>query len=137
MSSGKHRRRRGAHADDHGIDPSMFFEDARNDARGERKVQQLCREVERTLSCALGACSDDQLRNLVVVSVDPAPDGSRLLVSLASAVGTLDVDVGVLLKRVQDVRGFLRSEVAAAIQRKRTPELAFQIITRTEPEVTR
>lgn len=135
MGSGKDRRRRGAHADENGIDPSTFFDDTHNDSRGERKVQQLCREVERTLSCALAACGDDQLRNLIVMAVDPAPDGSRLLVSLCPALGTLDVDVGALRQRLQDVRGFLRSEVAAAIQRKRTPELAFQVVPRTDPEV--
>jgi ribosome-binding factor A len=132
MSSSKSRRRRGAHADDNDIDPSTFFDDA----RGERKVQQLCREVERTVSCALGACSDDQLRNLIVMSVDPAPDGARLLVTVCPGLGTLDVDVGVLMERIHGVRGFFRAEVAAAIQRKRTPELAFQIVPRTEPEVT-
>jgi ribosome-binding factor A len=136
MGSGKHRRRRGAHADEHSIDPSAFFGDEHSARGGERKVQQLCREIERTLSCALAACGDERLRNLLIMSVDPAPDGSRLLVTLCPASSSLDVDVGVLLERLLELRGFLRSEIAAAIQRKRTPELAFQIVPRIDPELT-
>ena len=136
MSSGKNRRRHGAHADGKGTDPSTFFGDEHNDSRRERKVQQLCREVERTLSCAIAACGDERLRNLIVISVDPAPDGSRLLVTLCPGLRTLDVDLGTLLERLLDMRGFLRSEIAAAIQRKRTPELTFQIVWRSDEEVT-
>jgi ribosome-binding factor A len=77
---------------------------------------------------ALAAGADDGLRSLVVMAVDPAPDGSRLLVTLCPAPGTYDV--GALQQRLIDRRGFFRAEVAAAIQRKRTPELAFQIIPR-------
>jgi ribosome-binding factor A len=126
MSAGHHRRRRDASADVNGIDPSEFFEPHQH-ARVQRKVQQLCKEVERTLGYALPACDDPMIHDLVIVSVEPAPDASRLLVTLAPS-SSLEVDVGVLIERVQRVRGWLRGEIAAAIQRKRTPELAFQIV---------
>ncbi len=126
MSAGRHRRRRDAYADMNAIDPSEFF-DPHHDARSERKVQQLCKEVERTLGYALPACGDAAVRDLVVVAVAPAPDASRLVVTLAPS-SSLELDVAVVNERLQRVRGFLRAEIAAAIQRKRTPELAFHIV---------
>jgi hypothetical protein len=57
-------------------------------------------------------------------------------VTLCPALGRLDVEVAVLRERLLDMRDFLRSEVAAAIQRKRTPELAVQIVPRGDEEVT-
>jgi ribosome-binding factor A len=126
MSSGKQRRRRDPSADANAIDPSDFFAPSQS-ARVERKVQQLCKEVERTLGYALPACQDTTLRDLIIVSVTPAPDGARLLVALQPA-SPLAIDVGLVLERLQRVRGLLRAEVAAALQRKRTPELAFCIV---------
>jgi ribosome-binding factor A len=129
--SSEHRRRRGeAPADDlHEIDPSAYFEPhAQPRAREGRKTQQLCREVERTLIVAFAACTDAALRTLLVVAVEPAPDSARLLVTLAPASGQLDVDVGAQLKAIGAARGRLRAEVAAALQRKRTPELIFRIL---------
>ena len=42
--------------------------------RGDYKVMQLCREVERTLASVLaGDLGDGSLGGLVVVSVEPAP----------------------------------------------------------------
>ena len=134
MSSNKKRRCTRVPADEQGIDPSAFFE-PRNEARAERKVQQLCREVQRTLSYAFGSVKDDKLRDLIVMSVEAAPDASRLLVTLCPSAGRLDVDVRVLMDRIEAVRGVLRREVAEAIQRKRTPELAFRIVSSNEPEV--
>ena len=122
MSAGKHRRRRDASVDDNAIDPSEFF-DPHHNARGERKVQQLCKEVERTLGYALPSCGDPKLRELVIVSVDPAPDGSRLLVTVSPS-SSLEINVGTLMERIQRVRGLLRAEIAAALHRKRTPALA-------------
>jgi ribosome-binding factor A len=132
MSAGRHRRRRDASADVNGIDPSEFFEPHQH-ARVERKVQQLCKEVERTLGYALPACDDATIRDFIIVSVEPAPDASRLLVTLAPS-SALEVDVGALIERLQRVRGFLRAEIASAIQRKRTPELAFQVVPPRAPE---
>src|SRR6185369_5128262 len=46
---------------------------------GNRKALQLCRQVEHALSMAL---EGDVLRDLTVQSVMPAPDSTRLLVTL-------------------------------------------------------
>ena len=65
--------------------------DPRYDVRGEpgkvanRKALQLCGQVGRTLADCLGGCGEDCLRDLLVANVEPAPDSSRLLVTLAVA----------------------------------------------------
>jgi len=92
---------------------------------GSRKVQQVCREVERTLSVALGASDDDLLASLSVLAVDPAPDASRLMVTVFTS--TPGVEAAALLERLERLRPALRAEVAASLQRKRTPELAFRV----------
>ncbi len=100
--------------------------------RGDYKVMQLCREVERTLASVLaGDLGDGSLGGLVVVSVEPAPDGSRLLVTL---VAPQDSDAGAVLARLRGLRGWLRSEIAQVVQRKRVPELAFCLIEEPGPE---
>lgn len=130
-------QRRESPPDEHGSDPSVFFgpPEAARDERSERKTRQLCREVERTLTVALSTSRDDVVRDLAVMSVDPAPDGSRLLVTLCPTAA-LTIDVVVVLARLAELRGFLRQEIAQALQRKRTPELAFVIAPAPETEVT-
>jgi ribosome-binding factor A len=46
-----------------------------------------------------------------------------------------DVDMAQWLQRLAQVSGWLRGEVARAIARKRTPELAFQIVAPTGEQV--
>lgn len=93
--------------------------------RQEKKTRQLCREVERTLACALGECADELLRDLIVIAVEPAPDAGRLSVRFgASSVA----DAALVLERLEKLKGHLRAEVARAVVRKRAPELAFEVV---------
>src|SRR5258708_5523721 len=49
----------------------------------DRKVLQLCRQVERSIGAVLrGGCADPVLQDLAVESVRPAPDAGRLLVTV-------------------------------------------------------
>ena len=100
-------------------------------AGADRKTQQLCREVHETLSFVLaGECDDPVLERLVVASVAPAPDASRLLVSLV-VFPELDggpTDLAEIEEHLERVRGKLRAEIAAAIHRKKTPQLAFELV---------
>jgi ribosome-binding factor A len=92
----------------------------------DRKTLQLCRQVERALTWALGESEDELLRELLVVSVEPAPNSRRLLVSVAPLERLNDLfDV---IRRLDAARGWLRSEVAAAITRRKAPELMFRCI---------
>ena len=85
--------------------------------------------MERTLSAVLaGECDDDLLRDLVVLSVVPAPNAGRLLVTIALPASA-GVSVEEALRRCCGASGHLRGEVAAAVSRRKTPELAFRVVT--------
>jgi len=121
----RHRRGRGARASE-GQDDEQEALAAELSRRADVKSMQLCREVERTLASVLaGELGDGSLGGLVVVAVEPAPDASRLMVTLAAPDG---VDGAALLERLRGLVGWLRAEIAAAVQRKRVPELAFCLI---------
>jgi ribosome-binding factor A len=97
-------------------------------SRIDRKVLQLCHQVAETLEEVLAECGDALLQSLRVLDVEPAPDASRLLVTVATG----DLPEGKRdLGRVQDhlarASGHLRSEVATAITRKRTPMLIYRV----------
>jgi ribosome-binding factor A len=110
-----------------GVDPRDALRQAARKTGG-RKTQQLCGQVAEALNYALAAvCQDDVLRELGVVAVQPAPDESRLLVSLGPLLPG-PCDPAEVLARVQRVLGKLRSEVAAAIHRKKVPELTFCVL---------
>jgi len=93
----------------------------------DRKLLQLCSQVAETLSQVLsGECNDDILRSLQVAAVTPAPDSSQLLVVVAPALAGERLDPPLVLARLSASAGRLRSEVAAAITRRRAPRLVFQ-----------
>jgi ribosome-binding factor A len=106
-----------------GIDP-RFLPKGTQGRVTNRKTLQLCKQVEHALSVAL---EGDVLRDLTVQSVLPAPDSSRLLVTFShhgpEAVASADV-----LAVLDEARARLRGAVAAAIHRKKTPELAFHVV---------
>ena len=87
------------------------------------KVRRLCRQVEEVLALAIAGCGDEALLGVSVREVAPSPGPGRLLVTV-EAPGTDPVELLGALGRVQ---GFLRSEVASTIRRKRAPELLFRI----------
>jgi ribosome-binding factor A len=111
-----------------GIDPR---EAIRRSARkkGGRKTLQLCGQVAQALNFALAAvCDDDVLRELTVVAVQPGPDEARLIVTLGPSLpGPFDPTQ--VLVHLERALGKLRYEVAAAIHRKKVPELAFRVVT--------
>lgn len=114
-----------------GIDPKLFFR-TRSEKKINRKTLQLCGEVSRTLHQVLAwELGDELLSQVRVESVLPAPDSSRLLV-MVSLPATGATDPGQVLRRLHEVTGRLRAEIAAAVKRRRVPELAFQVAVRTE-----
>ncbi|MCY2954441.1 MAG: ribosome-binding factor A [Planctomycetota bacterium] len=112
-------------------DCSAFFDDVGVSRRKKQLVraQQLCRQVFRAVSCTLsGECGDEVLQDLVVDSVVPAPDASRMMINVYPTTLRGRVSVAEILERLGRVEGFLRREVATAIVRKRAPELLFNVI---------
>ena len=93
-----------------------------------RKAKQLCRQVADTLDLVLGDCRDERLQALHVISVVPAPNSSRLLVTVSADLPGDEFDPQEILELLDQQTGRLRGEVAAAINRKRVPALAFLVV---------
>jgi ribosome-binding factor A len=112
---------------DDGLDPRDFFK-KENRSRGlGRKAQQLCAQVAETLQQVFGESGDAVIQSLQVASVAPAPDASQLLVVIAPAVGA-QFGAGEAEQALARASGWLRSEVARAISRKRAPQLVFRVL---------
>jgi ribosome-binding factor A len=109
-----------------GLDPRL---DQRNrDGRPlGRKTMQLCGQVARTLAGLLPGCGDDVLRDLQVVGVSPAGSG-RLLVTLGRSPSAEGGASEVVLGRLARAHGWLRNEVAAAVHRRKAPDLVFSVV---------
>jgi len=94
-----------------------------SDRQAQRKARQLCRQVERALNLAFADRNgEDALGGLFVDEVSPAPDCGRLLVHVVIPADRPSADV---ISALRSESPRLRSEVAAAITRKRAPELLF------------
>jgi ribosome-binding factor A len=105
------------------VDPDFTEAHSSSDRQAERKARQFCRQVQRALNLALADCSvGDGICDIFVEDVFPAPDCGRLLVHVLVPAGLPVADALSALGR-QAPR--LRAEVAAAITRKRAPELFF------------
>jgi ribosome-binding factor A len=106
--------------------------DPRLDRRGQdgrelgRKTLQLCGQVARTLLGVLPCCGDDVLRGLEVIQVTPAGSG-RLLVTLGHSPSAPAVSAGVIREHLERAHGWLRNEVAAAVHRRKAPDLVFRV----------
>jgi ribosome-binding factor A len=115
------------------VDPRTFFRE-RSGKITNRKALQLCSEVAKTLSFALAwGTGDDLLGLLQVESVAPAPDSTRLLVTVSlTESAASDVQSRQVLGRLRQATGRLRALVAAAIHRRRVPDLTFRLAMRKE-----
>lgn len=97
--------------------------------RNEYKTLQLCKQVERTLGMFLaGEVDDEVLDGLAVVSVHALAGPSLLLVEVALPPDKHDLAREVVLDHLHRAGGLLRHEVARAVNRKRTPQLAFRVV---------
>ncbi len=96
-----------------------------------RKALQLCGQVAETLALVLADSGDAVLQNLLVRSVVPWPTSVRVLVTVAPAVAD-GFDGGAALARLETAKVRLRREVAAAVHRRKVPDLLFRIATRTD-----
>jgi ribosome-binding factor A len=113
---------------DDGLDPRYFFNKENRSRGAGRKTRQLCAQVADTLQQVLGESADPLLQSLQVAEVAAAPDASQLLVVLAPFASGEDFDAEEAAAVLARAAGWLRSEVAAAITRKRAPQLVFRIL---------
>jgi ribosome-binding factor A len=97
--------------------------------KDSRKAKQLCRQVAETLDLVLsGDSRDELLQSLHVLSVVPAPNSSRMLVTVSADLPPEDYNRRKILERLDEQTGRLRAEVAASIHRKRVPSLVFHVV---------
>jgi ribosome-binding factor A len=95
----------------------------------DRKALQLCRQVERTLGLVLaGELNDDRVRDLLVLSVVPAPHSNHLLVTLQAAETLSQEELLQLDQALFEHKGHLRSAIAADISRRKTPDITLRVI---------
>jgi ribosome-binding factor A len=94
----------------------------------DRHTMQMCGEVRRTLDLVLtGECDDDVLRGLYVQSVVPAPDAAHLLVTVSPLDPGDATPAHTILEHLRIFTGKLRTSVAESINRRRAPDLMFNI----------
>jgi ribosome-binding factor A len=105
-----------------GLDPKLESHPRRNVAN--RKALQLCAQVMATLNVAFNQSVDDIVRDLQVEIVIPAPDSTQLLVTV---VHPGDVSANKILESLKQASGWLRSEVAKSISRKRVPQIKYRV----------
>jgi ribosome-binding factor A len=91
-----------------------------------RKLLQLCAQVGDALMGLLPGCGDALLRELTVYLVEPAPNAGRLRVLISILDG--GPDPAHVKERLKKAAGMLRAEVASAVNRKRAPELVFEVL---------
>jgi len=122
---------------DHALSPeTLFFQQPSgrsgsrhsNDNPDNPRSRQLCRQVQRRLDLALAELDDPLLQGLWIESVVQEPGGRALLVAV---VVPNPAAVVITLARLDAAKGHLRCEVAAAINRKRTPNLQFVVVSQT------
>ena len=122
------------HEDD-GVDPREFLKSGRGPRKQAHKAKQLCRQAAETLDQVLsGEIGDPRLACLRVVSVQPAPDASRLLVTVKVDCASESFHRDETEQRLAASSGRLRTAVASAITRKKAPTLAFVLLGPNEEE---
>ena len=110
------------HPDD-GVDPRAHSgRDARRIRKSDRKLLQLCKQVAQTLQLVIPHVLTDC--GAAVTQVFPAPNAGRLCVVVSLSAGE---DPHIIEERLKESCGYLRSEVALAVSRRRVPELMFSI----------
>lgn len=109
--------------------PTSRRKESRDDGSDDRKTMQLCAQVRRALHGVIPLPGSSCFEGLVVEAVEPDPDASRLRVVI-SVPASSERTIPSLRQRLTDMVGFIRSEVAPQIHRKRVPLLTFDLVPR-------
>ena len=114
-----------------GIDPRHYFRSRSRTSFG-RKTKQLCKQVRQALDLALAETTEPALSGLGVARVSPAPDASRLLIILTPYPDQAPPSDEAVTAALARARGRLRTEVAAAVNRKKVPSLDLRYLPTEE-----
>jgi ribosome-binding factor A len=98
----------------------------------DRKTLQLCARVAEVLSLSLsGDGQDEMLIGWTVDAVVPVQGASLLLVLVRPLDPNDSTPTTNILSHLAAAKPRLRSEIARAIQRRKTPDLLFQVVSPT------
>lgn len=111
-----------------GVDPKLLARSGESTDR--RKTWQLCSQVHDALRLILGEAADERLQALEVREVLPAPNDSQLLVLVVPLDPLTAEDAAETERALQLAGGWLRTEIAGSITRKRAPRLVLQLVPR-------
>lgn len=112
---------------DDGVDPRLLAK-VYAEKRKTHKAGQLCKEALRTVSLVLaGELNDPLLQQLDVVEVSSDELGQFLIVTLVSS-NVLESEELIIKERLGAIQGYLRSEIARSVKRKRAPALKFDVV---------
>jgi len=113
--------------------------DARDLFRGtsrkkcHHKAHQLCKQVMETINYLLaGDLGDPRLQSVLVDEVTPAPDATRLLITVRQCIPDPDFGPADILVALKGAAGLIRCEVAGVVARKKVPELVFQVLPESQ-----
>ena len=109
--------------EDDGVNPSEDKRRGTNRNRRDRKLDQLCRQVEHALQIVFPTVRVPC--DACISSVVPAPNAGRLRVMIGVPA---NCDHAPVTEELERCKGYLRTEVAQAISRRRAPELVFSIV---------
>ena len=111
--------------------PESRRRESRDDSSDDRKTMPLCAQVRRALHGVIPFPGSRSFEGLVVEAVEPDPDASRLRVVI-SVPPSCTQPIPSLKQGLIDRVGFIRSEVASQIHRKRVPLLTFELMPRED-----
>jgi ribosome-binding factor A len=98
--------------------------DGQSDPRGA----QVLHSARQTLALALEDARDPVLARASLLDVAPHPDASCLRLVVSADASELDATRDALAR----AKSWLRSELAADLDRRRTPELVFTVVARED-----
>jgi ribosome-binding factor A len=101
---------------------------SRSNGSNDRKAAQLCAQVRRALDYGLSEALSDCDVDAYVMDVLPAPNTSHLVVLVRPAESVQPEGVRALEAAIARHAGLLRTAVAEAIHRRKTPTLSFQVV---------
>ena len=94
----------------------------------DRHALQYCKEAKRSLEGELTAITgDESMQDWSVVSVEPLPGGSVLLVIVSAPSVTHDT-IASMESRLREASGLLRAAIAGDTHRKRVPHLRIRVV---------
>ncbi|MEQ1827155.1 MAG: ribosome-binding factor A [Pirellula sp.] len=86
---------------------------------------QLCAQVQQTLSMLIDEVCCDCAASVSIGRVIPAPHASHLMVFVQVADAEDESDLERVRHLVESKSGYMRSEVAQSIHRRKAPNLSF------------